>query len=266
MLIVGERINTSRISVNEAVSNRDAAYIERVAKSQAEAGAELIDINAGSRRDTEVDDLRWMIEVIQKALPQIRLCLDSPNPESLKVIIDRVTNPPMLNSTTAERSRFEAMAPLIRKRECDIVALCIDERGVPKRTEQILENATRLVSDLEILGLERKRIYLDPVIQTISSNTDAALMVLEVIGNLKREFADVNVICGLSNISFGLPKRSLVNRTFLSLALKAGLDAAIIDPLDRELMGTLMVSEMLLGRDPWCQAYTKAFRTGRLER
>jgi cobalamin-dependent methionine synthase I len=265
MLIVGERINTSRKSINEAVAKRDAACIAREAKSQTEAGAKLIDVNAGSRRDCEVEDLVWMIEIIQKALPQVRLCVDSPNPQSLKAILDRVANPPMLNSTTAERSRFEAMAPLIRRRECDVVALCIDDRGIPKNAEQTLENAARLVSGLEALGVDRKRIYVDPVIQAVSANTKAALMVLEVIQHLKKEYAGVNVICGLSNISFGVPKRSLVNRVFLSLAMKAGLDAAIVDPLDGQLMGTLMATEMLLDRDPWCQAFTRAFRRGRLE-
>jgi 5-methyltetrahydrofolate--homocysteine methyltransferase len=266
MLIVGERINTSRRPINEAVANREAAYIRTDVQSQVEAGADLIDVNAGSRRDSEVSDLSWLIEIIQKALTRVRLCIDSPNPGSLKTVLDLVENPPMLNSTTAERSRFEAMAPVIQMRECDIVALCIDERGIPRSTEQVMENATRLVSDLQTLGVERKHIYVDPLIQAVSANADAALMVFEVIERFKKELPGVNVICGLSNISFGLPRRSLLNRTFLPLVMRAGLDAAILDPLDKELMGTLKAAEVLLGRDPWCQAYTRAFRTGRLAR
>lgn len=265
MLIIGERINTSRKPVDEAVANRDVAYIESDAASQIASSAGLVDVNAGSRTTSEVEDLLWLIEVVQKALPQVRLCIDSPNPESMQIVLDQVEQPPMLNSTTLEKSRFEAMAPIIQIRECDIVALCIDDRGIPKSVEQTLENAGRLISDLEALGVKRERIYIDPVIQAVSANTSAALMVLEAIDRIRREFEDVNIISGLSNISFGLPDRSLINRAFLTLAMKAGLNAAIVDPLDKKLMGALMATTVLLGEDPWCQAYTRAFREGRLE-
>jgi cobalamin-dependent methionine synthase I len=265
MLIIGERINTSRKPINESVANRDAAYIQADVKSQVEAGADLIDVNAGSRRGSEVEDLSWLIEVIQKALPRVRLSIDSSNPESMKTVLDQVEHPPMLNSITGERSHFEAMAPIIQRRECDVVALCIDDRGIPKSAVQALENAGQLVSDLERLGVKRERIYLDPVIQAVSTNTKAALMVLDTIDRIRYELEGANVICGLSNISFGLPKRSLVNRAFLTLVMKAGLNAAIVDPLDKKLMGALRATAVLLDQDPWCQAYTAAFRQNKLE-
>ena len=265
MLIIGERINTSRKSINESVENRNAAYIQADAKSQIDSGADMVDVNAGSRRDSEVDDLSWLVGVVQEALPQVRLCLDSANPESLKAVLNQDEHPPMLNSVTGERSRFEATAPVIQFRECDIVALCIDDRGIPKDVDQALENACRLISDLEGLGVKRERIYLDPVIQAISTNTKAALMALETIERIRRELKGVNIICGLSNISFGLPKRPLIHRSFLTLAMKAGLNAAIVDPLDKRLMGTLRATAVLLDQDPWCQAYTAAFRQGKLE-
>ena len=216
MFIIGERINTSRKAVDRAVAERDAATIRAEAESQSAAGADWIDVNAGSRSRSEVDDLCWLIEVIQDALPEARLCIDSPNPDSLRAVLDRVEHPPMFNSTTGEKSRFAAMAPIIQSRECEIVALCMDDRGVPKSTGQILDNAARLVSDLEALGIKRERIYLDPVIQAVSTNGNAGLMVLEAMSRIRRELEGVNVICGLSNISFGLPRRRLVNRAFLT--------------------------------------------------
>jgi 5-methyltetrahydrofolate--homocysteine methyltransferase len=130
--------------------------------------------------------------------------------------------------------------------------------------DQTLENAAKLISDLETLGVKRERIYIDPVIQTVSTNSKAALTVLETIEQGRRQFKGVHFICGLSNISFGLPKRSLLNRIFLALAMKAGLDSAIIDPLDKDLLGTLRATAVLTGQDPWCQAYTRAFREGKL--
>ena len=176
MLIIGERINTSRKLINESVANRDAVYIQEDVRSQIDSGADLINVNAGSRRNSEVEDLFWLIEVIQKSLPQVRLCIDSPNQESMKAVLDQVEHPPMLNSITGERSRFEAMAPIIQFRECDIVALCIDDRGIPKSADQALENAVRLVSDLERLGVKRERIYLDPFVQAVSASQTEVLL------------------------------------------------------------------------------------------
>ena len=265
MLIIGERINTSRKPVNKAVASQNVSYIQADVRAQVDSGADFIDVNAGSRRNSEVDDLSWLIEVIQDAVPQVKLSIDSPNPDSMKAVLDHVEHSPMINSITGERSRLESMAPIIQLRECNIVALCIDDQGIPKSTDQALKKADRLISYLERMGVKRENIYLDPVIQALSVNTNVALMVLETIDRIRQEFEGVNVICGLSNISFGLPKRLLINRTFLTLAMKAGLNAAIVDPLDKKLMGTLRATAVLLDQDPWCQAYTAAFRQGKLE-
>jgi cobalamin-dependent methionine synthase I len=265
MLIVGERINTSRHQINKAVESRDVAAIRVEVQLQIESGADLIDVNAGSRRDSEVNDLLWLIDVIQEAFPQIRLSIDSPYPDSMEEVLDRVRLPPMLNSITGERSRLEAMSPIIQLRECDIVALCIDDRGIPKTAGQTVENAVRLVSNLEGLGLDRKKIYLDPVIQAVSTDTRSGMTALDAIAGILRELEGVNIISGLSNISFGLPARSLVNRSFLTLSMAAGLNAVILDPSDRGLMSALKATALLLDQDPWCQAYTRAFREGKLD-
>jgi 5-methyltetrahydrofolate--homocysteine methyltransferase len=171
----------------------------------------------------------------------------------------------MLNSTTAEEKRFEQMATVIQKRECDVVALCIDDRGIPKSAEHVMENAKKLIENLENIGVTRERIYLDPLIQAISTDMEAGLNALEAIEGIKREFEGVNTVCGLSNISFALPKRPVLNRTFLTLAMRAGLSAVLIDPLDKKTMGNLMATEVLLGQDEYCLEYIKAFREGRLE-
>ncbi len=264
MLIVGERINTSRKAVNEAVGKRDAEYIRADVKAQVQAGADIIDVNAGSRSMSELDDLRWLIDIVEEAVPA-RLSLDSSNPEVLAAVINKVRDLPMLNSTTAEKARFEKMAPVIKERECDVVALCIGERGIPKTADQILENAAKLVSDLEALGVKRERIYLDPLVQAVSVDNKAALVFLEAIERINRELPGVRTVCGLSNVSFSLPKRPLMNRTFLALAMKAGLQGALIDPLDKKLMATLRAAMVLLGQDPFCRTYLKTFRAGGLE-
>jgi cobalamin-dependent methionine synthase I len=262
MLIIGERINTSRADINAAVEKRDAGPIQRDAKAQAEAGAQVIDVNAGSRSGSELEDLIWLIDVVQDAVG-VRLSLDSPSSDCLLEAIGRVRNLPMLNSTTAEKDRFERMARVIEKRECEVVALCLDDRGLPKAVQQILENAHRLVSGLESLGVYRERIYLDPLVQAVSTDPAAALRTLEAIARIKKEFPGVNTVCGLSNVSYALPKRYILNRAFLTMAIEAGISAVILDPLDKGLMGTLMATEVLLGKDEYCLDYIGAFREGR---
>jgi cobalamin-dependent methionine synthase I len=261
MLIIGERINTSRADINAAVEKRDAGAIQRDAKAQAEAGAQVIDVNAGSRSGSELEDLIWLIDVVQDAVG-VRLSLDSPSSDCLLEAIGRVRNLPMLNSTTAEKDRFERMARVIEKRECEVVALCLDDRGLPKAVQQILENAHRLVSGLESLGVYRERIYLDPLVQAVSTDPAAALRTLEAIARIKKEFPGVNTVCGLSNVSYALPKRYILNRAFLTMAIEAGISAVILDPLDKGLMGTLMATEVLLGKDEYCLDYIGAFREG----
>jgi 5-methyltetrahydrofolate--homocysteine methyltransferase len=263
MLIIGERINTSRKEIDEAVERKDAGFIRADVRAQVEGGAHIIDINAGSRALSEMADLIWLIDVIQEAV-DARLSLDSSDPRCLGETIERVRDVPMLNSTTAEKARFEQMKPVIEKRECEVVALCMDDRGIPRSVEHVLENAEKLVSDLEKLEVKRENIFLDPLIQAISTDSSAGLRAFEAIERITGELGGVKTICGLSNISYALPERRVLNRAFLTLAMRAGLSAVILDPLDKGLMGNLKASEALLGQDEYCLDYIKAFREGRL--
>jgi 5-methyltetrahydrofolate--homocysteine methyltransferase len=261
MLIVGERINTSRKPVNEAVEKRDAAYITADVQKQVKAGANYIDVNAGSRIGSERDDVNWLVGVIEAAV-DVPLALDSPDPKVLSAMVKKVKQSPMINSTTAEASRFEVMKGVIQERECDIVALCMDERGIPTTVEQLLENASRLVKDLTQLKVPLERIHLDPMIQPISVNKDNGTLAMESIRRLHQEFPGVRTICGLSNISFGLPNRFLVNRLFMVLCIGSGLTGAIVDPLDQKMMTNIIVAETLVGKDEFCLRYLKANRAG----
>lgn len=264
MIIIGERINTSRKQINEAVEKRDSNFILEEVKAQIQAGAHIIDVNAGSRFGSELDDLLWLIDIIQNSF-SVRLSIDSTTPDCIEKAFESVKTIPMINSITAEKQRFEAISKVIKKRECEIVGLCMDDRGLPKTVDQVMENAQFLVKNLEDIGINREKIYLDPSVQAISINQKAAIIAIESIERIQKEIPGVKTICGLSNISFSLPKRHLINRTFLTLLLKAGLSAAIIDPLDKKLMSILITTDLLLGNDQYCRNYLKAFREGRLE-
>jgi 5-methyltetrahydrofolate--homocysteine methyltransferase len=259
--IIGERINTSRKSVQEAVAARDAAYIQDDVKKQQEAGAHYIDVNAGARIGHETEDMKWLLSVIQEAV-SIPLCLDSPDPKVLEMAYGLVREKPMVNSISLEKERYDAMIPFLKGKDCRIVALCMDDTGMPKSSADIVDRAGRLVAALEGVGMKREDIYLDPLVQPISVETENGMMVLDAVRTIMAGLPGVHTTCGLSNISFGLPKRKFINRNFLTLMMAYGLDAAILDPLDREIMAVLRATEMLLGRDEYCGGYLKAVRAG----
>jgi 5-methyltetrahydrofolate--homocysteine methyltransferase len=201
---------------------------------------------------------------VAEAAVDVPLSLDSPDPKVLLDMVKRVKKRPMVNSTTAEKDRFAAMRAVFEEREGEIVALCMDERGIPSSTARALENADFLIQNLTRLGVPLQSIHLDPMIQPVSVNNQNGVLALETLRRLHQEFPGVRTICGLSNISFGLPNRLLVNRTFMVLCLGAGLMGAIVDPLDQKMMTDILVAETLVGKDDFCMKYLKANRQGHL--
>jgi len=263
MIIVGEKINTSRGSVEDAVRNRDAAFIARMAREQAEAGADYIDINAGTFVDQEVDCLCWLTETVQQEV-DLPLSLDSPNPVALSEAMRLHKGEPLINSISLEEDRFDSLMPVITRQPCSVVALCMARTSMPVTTEERVEVGSELVSKLVAEGLPLAKIYVDPLIQPVSVDTNMGLAALGAIRRIMDDHPGVNTICGLSNISFGLPERRLINRNFMALCIAYGLSAVIMDPTDRQLMATLLTAEMLLGKDEYCGNFIDAYQSGRI--
>ena len=263
MIIVGEKINTSRKSIEEAVRKRDAAFIIKVARQQAEAGAHYIDVNAGTFVEQEADCLCWLVETVQKevALP---LSLDSPDPKALSAAMKLHKGEPMVNSISLEEERFHSLLPVITAQPCSVVALCLGGTAMPTTTEERVQVGSELVAKLTGAGFPVEKIYVDPLIQPISVDTNMGMAALGAIRKIMDVVPGVNTICGLSNISFGLPERRLINRHFLALGIAYGLSAVILDPTDRQLMATLLTVEMLLGRDEYCGNFIEAYQSGRI--
>ena len=263
MIIVGEKINTSRKSIEEAVEKRDAAFITKVAREQAEAGAHYIDVNAGTFLDKEVDYLCWLVETVQNevALP---LCLDSPNPKALSEAIKHHKGEPMLNSISLEEERFNSLLPVITSQPCHVVALCMAQTSMPTTVEERVQVGSELIKKLTGEGIPLEKIYVDPLVQPVSVGTSMGIATLGAISKIMNDFPGVNTICGLSNISFGLPERRLINRNFLALCLAYGLSAVILDPTDQKIMTTLLTIEMLLGQDEYCGNFIDAYQNGRI--
>lgn len=263
MLVVGEKINTSRKSIADAVKERDAEFIGEVAREQAEAGAHYIDVNAGTFLDQEIDCLCWLVEVVQNEV-DLPLCLDSPNPKALSEAIKHHKGEAMINSISLEKDRYETLLPVITGQPCCVVALCMAEASMPNTVEERVQVGAELINKLTDQGIPLEKIYLDPLVQPVSVDTGMGTAVLGAIDKIMNEFPGVNTICGLSNISFGLPMRSLINRNFLSLCMNAGLSAAILDPTNKQLMATLLSTDMLLGRDEYCENFIEAYQGGRI--
>ncbi len=261
--VIGERINTSRKSVMKAVAERDAAYIQQDVKRQQAAGADYIDVNAGARIGHEIDDMKWLIEVIQD-VAGVPLCLDSPDTNVLETAYEMASKPPLINSISLEKNRYDIMMSFLEGKECSVLALCMGDSGMPKSVSQIIDRAGRLVRGLEDIGMKRDGIYVDPLVQPVSTESINGVMAQAAVKGIMQELPGVHTTCGLSNISFGLPARKRVNRIFLTLMMASGLDAAIADPLDRELMTTLKITEVILGKDEYCRRYLKAYRAGEI--
>lgn len=263
MLIIGERINTSRKEINTAVRSRDEQSILRVAREQKEAGVSFLDVNCGTLEDEPVG-LTWLVQTIQEEI-DVALCLDSPDPEALRTALPFLKGKPMINSISLERERFASILPLVLEYRAAIIALTMGDQGLPQTMEERLELADKLVSALIGEGVPLADIYLDPLVRPVGTDPQAALTLLETIKKFRATWPEVHIICGLSNISYGLPLRRLVNQAFLVLAIEAGLDAVIFDPLDRQLVGLMYAARLLTGADEYGLDYLQAYRAGRLE-
>ncbi|MEW6624676.1 MAG: methyltetrahydrofolate cobalamin methyltransferase [Bacillota bacterium] len=262
MLIVGELINTSRKDIKPAVESKDAAYIQKIAKEQVSAGANYVDVNCGTQVFNEPEVMEWLVRTIQEVI-DAPLCIDSPNPKALEVGLSLAKAPkPMVNSITAEKERFAEVLPLVKKYNAKVVALCMDDSGMPETADDRISIVDKLVKDLTDAGVAEDDIYLDPLVKPVSTGDKAGMEVLDTVRYIKEKFPKVHTICGLSNISYGLPNRPVLNQTFMIQTMAMGMDAYILNPLDKRMMGFIYASGALLGKDPFCGKYLSAHRSG----
>jgi 5-methyltetrahydrofolate--homocysteine methyltransferase len=259
--VIGERINTTLKKVKAAVTDRDADYIMDDVRKQSEAGTSYIDVNAGARIGHEVEDMTWLLEIVQQAT-DLPLCLDSPDPAVLEMAYGLVSKKPMINSISLEKDRFEPMIKYLQGKECRIIALCMDDSGMPKSVDDIVSRAKVIVSELEKIGFARDDIFLDPLVQPLGVDNNNGTMAMIAVRRIMAEIEGVHTTGGLSNISFGLPQRRVINRCFLSMMIANGFDSAIMDPLDERAMTQVITADMIAGNDDFCMQFIKATRSG----
>ncbi|MBM4340748.1 MAG: methyltetrahydrofolate cobalamin methyltransferase [Deltaproteobacteria bacterium] len=264
MLIIGERINASRESIAKAISERNAAFIRNEAEIQAGAGAGYIDVNAGTFVGEEAEHLQWVIETVQEAI-DLPLCIDSPDPAVIKAMMPLVKKIPMINSITLETSRLESILPIVAEHQAKVIGLCQSGDAIADTAEAKVKMAGQLVEKVEGSGILLDRLYIDPLVYPLATNDQSALATLNAIEKIMKEFPGVHTTCGLTNVSYGLPNRKLVNRTFLVSAIGRGLDSVIMDPTDKQLFGALKAALTISGKDEFCMQYISGFREGKIE-
>lgn len=262
MIIIGEQLNGTRQAVRKAIVERDATFVAGLARSQADDGADYIDVNVATGGGGEVEAMEWAVGVIREATDRTP-ALDSSDPLVLARGLELCGDlRPFINSVSGEESKLSAVLPLCAKYSCPVIALAMDETGIPETPEARLDVCRRVLERAMALGIPPGNIYFDPLVLPVSADCVQARITLDTLGLIKSELSGVRTVIGLSNVSFGLPRRAVVNRAMMSIAVYMGLDAAIIDPTDRELTACAFASEALSGNDRYCRSYMKAFRKG----
>ena len=265
MKIIGENINASNRSVAEAITRRDSKFLQGLASAQDAAGADFIDVNAGlgyGSTDEEIAAMEWIVEVVQGATDK-PLVIDSDVPGAIEAALGRYRGERlMINSVTAEPEKLAAIGPLAAGRQAYLVALAMGTNGIPSSAEERLAACEQIMMHLTQLGVAAEQIFFDPLVLPVATDTRQGMVTLRTLEQIKYRYPASKTVMGLSNISYGLPRRGLANRAFLLMATYAGLDAVILNPLDAKMMTFIKVAEMLTGKDPVCRRYSRAYRNG----
>jgi len=258
LIVVGERINGQFPQVSKAIDARDAKFVQQMALDQVKAGANVLDVNTGPGRDDGPEAMAWLVNTIQDAV-DARLAIDSPGLKTQEAGLSACKKTPIINSTTAEEKRMEKFFPLASQHSAEIVCLTINEKGIPNSVDGRTEVAMVLLANAMDKGVPPENLYLDPVVLPISAAQDQCPVVCEAVTAFRcLNTPPPKTIVGLSNVSSGAEERSLLNTTYLTMLLGRQLDAAIVDPLDTELMKAVKASEVLLNRKLYAHSFLRA--------
>ena len=261
MIIIGEKINGSIPVVAEAIKNRDAEFIKNRAKIQAESGATYIDCCASVPEAQEVETLKWMIEQIQE-VTDLPIAVDSPSADVILEAYKFCNKPGIINSVSMEGDKIDKIFPAIADTDWQVIALLSDDTGIPQTAEDRLRVFKNIMKKAEEYNIKPERIHIDPLVEMLCTSEDGITMNVEVISTIRKEYPTIHITAAVSNISFNLPVRKLINLGFTVLAMNAGLDSAILDPTNRDMLGLIYATEALLGEDEYCIEYIGAYREG----
>jgi len=259
-VVIGERINpTGKDWLKQAILDRDFARISDLAKEQVAAGAKIIDINVAMPGANEVEMLPRAVEAVQQAV-DAPLCLDTNTPAALRAALAVCDGKVIVNSVNGERERLEAVLSLVHERGAAVIGLAMDkESGLPKSAGKRLEIAARILEAVQEEGIPKSDLIIDCLTLAVSVEQAMGQVALDTMQRVSREL-ELNINMGVSNISFGLPERPLLNATFIAMAAAAGLTCAIINPHSVPVMEALLAADLLLGRDRRAMGFLRYYR------
>ena len=260
-VIIGERINPSggrRLA--KSLAQGDMSLVRQEALVQVEAGAHIIDVNVSA---VDVDEERILPLAVHTAAEavDVPICIDTANHEALTAALAVCPGKPLVNPVTGEEASLEVVLPLVKEYGCAVIGLCMDEEGIPKEAEGRLKIAQKIIRRAEKQGIAREDVIIDPLAMTVGADHTAGVVTVEAIRLICMNLG-VNITLGGSNISFGLPERNLINRSFLAMAISAGLTCAIVDPFDVEIRKTIAACDLLTGRDEYAMQFLARSRGG----
>ena len=265
MIIIAEKLNGSIPSCAKAIAARDEEYIKDMALKQAEAGANFLDVHAAVN-DGELEVLKWMIDTVQ-SVTDCPIAVDSPD---VRVIIEAMPyckRPGLFNSVSLEGGKIDVAFPILAKPENSkwhVMALLNGETTIPKTAAERIEVFNRIMEKAKHYGIDESRIHIDPLVEMLCTTDEGEGIskVIEVMRHIKATHPKVHVSGAISNISFNLPVRRLVNQAFAAIAVSAGMDSAVMDPLSQDLRGVVYAAEAMAGLDDFCAEYTSSYREG----
>ncbi len=260
MFIIGELINGMYANIGKAIRDKDKAAIQKCALEQLRSGADALDINCGPASRQPISDIQWLVESIQEVTDK-PLALDSSKPQVIESGLKVAKNKTIINSTTADPEKLDVLVTLAKEYKTKLIGLTISSKGIPQNKDQRLELAAMIVATCADKEFPLEDLYLDPIVLPVNVAQAQMKDILETIHEFKIiSQPSPKAIIGLSNVSQGTSVRPLVNRTFLTMAVAFGLDAAILDPLDKDLMDAVITAELILNKNIYCDSFLEAYR------
>jgi len=262
MIIVGEKLNSSIPRMQELMREKNTEAIKQIAIDQQNAGANFLDINTAIFREDELEILKYVLDIVIQNT-ECGIKLDSPSPAVIEEAIKLISNREVIINSVTLQDRINELLPIAKAYNSGVVCLPIDKDGIPKTAEKRVDNSLKLIKILEQAGIKKDKIYIDVLAETLAVESESAVTTINTVAELRKVESEVHIICGVSNVSFGLPKRASINAAFLTTAIFAGLDSGIVDITNEQIQSTIYIGELVAGKDEYCMEYLGYIRSKR---
>ena len=257
VVLIGERINpTGRKKLTAALEAGDLSIVRRDALRQVKTGADVLDVNVGTSGVDEVELLPEAVKAVAEVV-DVPLCIDSDNPKALEAALKVYKGKPIINSVTGQESVLSAILPLVKEYGTAVIALTMDDEGTPNNVDRRIAIAHKIIERAEAIGIPREDVIVDCLVMTVATDTFAAVTTFNTIRRVREELG-VNQSLGASNVSFGLPEREVLNNSFLTLAINAGVNCPVVNVA--KVRSAILATEVLMGRDRYALRYIRAYR------